>query len=133
MLQCWYDEDIIFLTYIIICACLSMQVKACPHDCNQLWPWRPLHLNVQMVQTSFSEIKLVVAQILQQKMQQLTLIEANLFYVFDYIDPPAVMEKRIAPSRSFICFIGAFLGGILGSLVVVIRYYFMDKKILESL
>ena len=90
-------------------------------------------LNIQMAQTSFSEIKLVIAQILQQKMQQLTLIEASNFYVFDYIDPPAVMEKKIAPNRSFICFIGAFLGGILGSLVVVIRYYFMDKKILESL
>mgnify|MGYP006112508989 FL=1 len=86
-----------------------------------------------MAQTSFSEIKLVIAQILQQKMQQLTLIEASNFYVFDYIDPPAVMEKKIAPNRSFICFIGAFLGGILGSLIVVIRYYYMDKKNPESL
>ncbi len=80
-------------------------------------------LNVQMSQTSFSEIKLVIAQILQQKMQQLTLIEANDSYVFDYIDPPAVMETKSEPSRSLICIIGAFLGGIIGCLIVIIRYY----------
>ena len=33
------------------------------------------------------EIKEVIAQLLQNKMQQLTLIEANDFYVFSYLDP----------------------------------------------
>lgn len=87
------------------------------------------YLNIQMSQTSFAEIKLVIAQLLQQKMQQLTLIEAGEFYVFDYIDPPAVMETKSEPVRSLICIIGAFLGGILGCLVVIVRYYFFDKKV----
>lgn len=81
------------------------------------------YLNFQMSKTSFSEIKLVIAQLLQQKMQQLTLIEASDFYVFEYIDPPAVMEKKSEPSRSIICFIGAIIGILLGCIVSIIRFY----------
>ena len=81
------------------------------------------YLNIQMSQTSFSEIKLVIAQLLQQKMQQLTLVEANNFYVFDYIDPPAVMETKTEPVRSLICIIGAILGGIIGCFIVILRFF----------
>ena len=86
------------------------------------------YLNIQMSQTSFAEIKLVIAQLLQQKMQQLALVEANDFYVFDYIDPPAVMETKSEPVRSLICIIGAFLGGIIGCLLVIIRFYVGKKN-----
>ena len=86
------------------------------------------YLNIQMTQTSFSEIKMVIAQLLQQKMQQLALVEASDFYVFDYIDPPAVMETKSEPVRSVICIIGAFLGGILGCLIVIIRFFTTDKQ-----
>ena len=86
------------------------------------------YLNIQMTQTSFAEIKMVIAQLLQQKMQQLALVEASDFYVFDYIDPPAVMETKSEPVRSVICIIGAFLGGILGCLIVIIRFYVTNKQ-----
>lgn len=85
-------------------------------------------LNIQIAQTSFSEIKQVIAQILQQKVQQLTLIEASKYYVFAYIDPPAVMETKAGPKRSIICIFGAFLGGLLGSLIVIIRFYFFGDR-----
>jgi len=81
------------------------------------------YLNFQMLETSFSEIKLVIAQLLQQKMQQLTLIEASEFYVFDYIDPPVVMETKSEPNRSLLCILGAFMGAILGILIVLARSY----------
>ena len=87
------------------------------------------YLNIQMAQTSFAEIKFVIAQLLQQKMQQLTLIEASDFYVFDYIDPPAAMEDKSEPFRAAICIIGAIIGGLLGCLVVVIRFYSTDQKL----
>ena len=53
-------------------------------------------LNSQMALTSYTEIKQVVAQILKQKMQQLALIETNEFYVFSYLDQPAVARKNRA-------------------------------------
>jgi LPS O-antigen subunit length determinant protein (WzzB/FepE family) len=83
-------------------------------------------LNFQIAQTSYTEIKQVIAQLLQQKMKQLTLIEANKYYVFSYLDPPAVMEEKVEPRRSSISILGAVLGLMLGILIVIIRQYLKD-------
>ena len=83
-------------------------------------------LNTQMALTSYTEIKQVVAQILKQKMQQLTLIEANEFYVFSYLDQPAVARNKIEPSRTSICILGTLLGFMLGVLFVLVRGYFKE-------
>ena len=85
-------------------------------------------LNTQMAQTSYTEIKEVIAQLLQNKMQQLTLIEANDFYVFSYLDPPKVMEEKIEPNRRSISILGAVLGILLGILIVIVREFFWHKK-----
>lgn len=86
-------------------------------------------LNLQIAQTSFTEIKEVIAQLLQQKMQTLALIEANEFYVFSYIDPPMVMEEKSEPTRSSISILGAILGGMLGILFVIVRHYLTNRNI----
>lgn len=83
-------------------------------------------LNTQMALTSYTEIKQVVAQVLKQKMQQLTLIEANEFYVFSYLDQPAVPREKIEPKRSSICILGAIFGFLLGVLIVLVRGYFKE-------
>ncbi len=81
------------------------------------------YLNTQIVKTSFTEIKQVVAALLQQETQKLTLIEANEAYVFDYIDPPVVMERKSEPYRALICLLGAIIGGIFGIVVVLINHF----------
>ena len=83
-------------------------------------------LNTQMALTSYTEIKQVVAQVLKQKMQQLTLIEANEFYVFSYLDQPAVPREKIEPTRSSICILGTIFGFMLGVLIVLVRGYFKE-------
>ena len=85
------------------------------------------YLNEQITKTNFVEIKLAIAALLQLETQKLTLIEANQYYVFDYIDPPAVMEKKAEPNRSLICMLGAFIGSILGSVLVLIKNYRSKK------
>lgn len=87
------------------------------------------YLNEQISMTGLSEIKQVLAQLLQDETKKLTLIEANEFYVFDYIDPPAVMELKSEPKRSLICILSALFGGIISVLVVLIRRYFFSKKL----
>ncbi len=67
-------------------------------------------LNQQISETQYTEIRQVIA-LIEQKMQQLTLIEANPNYVFAYIDPPIVMEMKFEPVRSKISILGALLGG----------------------
>ncbi len=86
------------------------------------------YLNMQIARTNLSEIKQVIAALLQQETQKLTLIEANEFYVYEYIDPPAVMEKKSEPSRALICIIGALLGGFLSILTVMLRHYTFVSK-----
>ena len=83
-------------------------------------------LYAQMALTSYTEIKQVVAEVLKQKMQQLALIEANEFYVFSYLDQPAVARKKIEPSRASICILGTLLGFMFGVLIVLVRGYFSE-------
>jgi uncharacterized protein involved in exopolysaccharide biosynthesis len=87
------------------------------------------YLNQQISMTSLSEIKQVLAELLQEETKKLTLIEANKYYVFDYIDPPAVMEKKSEPKRALICILSALLGGILSILLVLIRHYAIKQKV----
>ena len=86
------------------------------------------YLNEQISITNLSEIKQVLAELLQEETKKLTLIEANQSYVFDYIDPPAVMELKLEPKRALICFLSALLGGMLSILLVFIRHYAFSKK-----
>ena len=88
------------------------------------------YINKQISITSLSEIKEALAQLLQEETKKLTLIEANQFYVWDYIDPPAVMEKKSEPKRSIICIFGALLGGVLSILIVFIRHYVFKEKVI---
>ena len=85
-------------------------------------------LNLQIAQTSFTEIKQVIAQLLQQKMQTLTLIEANKLYVFSYLDPPVVMEEKSEPQRALICILYAVFGFMISIIIVFIKYYRSDTK-----
>ena len=82
-----------------------------------------------MAQTRHTEIKQVIAQLIQQKMQQLTLIEANKFYVFSYLDSPLVMEEKVEPNRKSISILGAVLGGLLGILAILIQHHLGYRKL----
>ena len=90
-----------------------------------------IYLNQQISMTGFSEVKQALAQLLQEETKKLALIEANQFYVFDYIDPPVVMEIKSEPNRVIIFIYSAILGGILGIVLALIKYYVSQKKILE--
>ncbi|MEK9568342.1 MAG: Wzz/FepE/Etk N-terminal domain-containing protein [Paracoccaceae bacterium] len=86
------------------------------------------YLNQQISMTSLSEIKQALAQLLQEETKKLTLIEANQFHVFEYIDPPAIMEQKSGPTRSIICIIFALLGGIISTLLVLLKHYALSEK-----
>tara|TARA_B100001057_G_C22716761_1_gene898064 strand:+ start:156 stop:1079 length:924 start_codon:yes stop_codon:yes gene_type:complete len=81
------------------------------------------YLNEQMAKTNYTEIKEVIAQLIQEKTQLLGLIEVSEFYIFDYIDPPVAMEEKYKPSRLIISFFGAIIGAILGIFIILARNY----------
>lgn len=86
------------------------------------------YLNTQMTQTNFSEVKELIARLLQKETQKLSLVEANDDYVFEFIDPPAVMEEKAEPNRLIIVFFGALFGIIIGSTVILVRFFNSDKE-----
>ena len=85
------------------------------------------YLNEQIGKTSLTEIKQVMASLLQQEIQKLTLIEANESYVFEYVDPPVAMENKSGPKRALICIISAVLGFMLSILLALVKYFFLKK------
>ena len=84
-------------------------------------------LNLQISLTNLSETKQAIAELIQEETQKLTLIEANQAYVFDYIDPPAVMELHSEPNRPLIFILFTLFGGILGIGIVLIKYMYKEK------
>lgn len=86
-------------------------------------------LNAQIAQTSYTEIKNIIAELLKQEIQQLTLIEANDFYVFSYLDPPIVKEEKSEPTRSSISILGAVFGFLLSILIVLFKNYIRVRKL----
>ena len=90
-------------------------------------------LNKQMLANNLSEIKKVTATLLEKEIQKLTLVEANEDYVFEYVYPPSVMEKKIMPNRFIIVFLSLLLGVFLGSLVVIFRHYLsLSRKMMRK-
>lgn len=87
------------------------------------------YLNKQISATSFTEIKQVMASLLQEQTQKLILIESSENYVYDYIDPPALMENKSEPRRAIICIIASVLGLMFGIFFTIIKYYISKEEI----
>ena len=90
------------------------------------------YLNKQISMTNLTEIKEALAELLQEETKKLTLLEATQYYVFDYIDPPAVMEEKSEPSRALIFILSVLLGGLLSIFIVLIRHYFLKTDSTSS-
>ena len=86
------------------------------------------YLNQQIVISSLQEVKVAFADLIQEETKKLTLIEAKNSYVFEYVDPPAVMERKSEPWRSFIVMLSILLGGILGIIFVLLKSFVLKEK-----
>lgn len=84
-------------------------------------------------ETNYAETKELIALLLQQEIQKLALIEANKFYVYEYIDYPAVMEHKSEPNRSFICITGSILGFLISIFITLMKhFYFKNQNIISN-
>lgn len=86
-----------------------------------------IYISERLTQTNLAEIKQVLASLLRQEIQKLTLVEANDFYVYEYIDPPAVMERKVEPRRARICIFFTFFGLILGLAYILFKHYILKQ------
>lgn len=86
------------------------------------------YLNDILMKTNLSEIKQAIATLIRQETQKLALIEANEFYVYEYIDPPAIMERKSEPKRAYICILVSIIGAILSIFFVIARHYLLNNR-----
>ena len=81
-------------------------------------------LNNQAQKMNYEDIKKAIANLQQEQMKSLMLIEANEEFVFKVLDSPIAPERKFEPRRSIIVFWGFMLGIVL-SLIVI---FFTDLK-----
>jgi uncharacterized protein involved in exopolysaccharide biosynthesis len=65
----------------------------------------------------------VFSELIEEQTKTVMLANASDEYVFQVIEPPVAPELESEPSRTLICVLGTMLGGMLGLLLVLIRYY----------
>ena len=87
-----------------------------------------IYLNEQITNTSLMEIRQVTASLLEKEIQKLTLVEANEDYVFEFVYPPSVMEEKSWPNRYLILILSFISGVMLGMIIALYWYYYLNKK-----
>jgi LPS O-antigen subunit length determinant protein (WzzB/FepE family) len=84
------------------------------------------YLTSEANKTNSEDLKKVLYSLIQSSTEKKMLAFARPQYLFKVIDPPIMPEKKASPRRSVICIIGAFLGVILGSLIVFMMHFYRE-------
>lgn len=85
------------------------------------------YLNDELNKTSSSELRKVVAQLLESKIQKQMYGNISDDYVFEIVDSAYVPYERARPSRAFICIMITTLGFLLSCLIVFILDHFKKR------
>jgi uncharacterized protein involved in exopolysaccharide biosynthesis len=85
-------------------------------------------LNNQIAQTNVADIRSILYKLIEEQAKTIMFAEVREEYVFKTIDPALVPEVRSKPNRAVTCVLGTMLGGILGVMLILIRYFVMGKN-----
>ncbi len=85
------------------------------------------YLNDELNKTSSSELRKVVAQLLESKIQKQMYGNISDDYIFEIVDSAYVPHERARPSRAFICIMITTLGFLLSCLIVFILDQFKKR------
>jgi len=80
-------------------------------------------LTKQLEKTAVAEMKGALYSLIEEQAKTIMFANVRDEYVFKTIDPAIISEKKHKPSRAIICILGLLLGGFLGGVVVLIRYF----------
>jgi uncharacterized protein involved in exopolysaccharide biosynthesis len=78
----------------------------------------------QIAITTIVDISSMLYKLVEEQAKTIMFAEVRDEYVFKTIDPAIVPEEKVKPSRALICLLGTMLGGILGVMFVLVRYFF---------
>ena len=86
------------------------------------------YLNDELNKTSSSELRRVISQLLENKIQKQMYANISDDYIFEVVDSPYIPHERSRPSRAFICIMLTALGFLISCLIVFVLDLF-NKKI----
>ncbi|HDY90639.1 MAG TPA: LPS O-antigen length regulator [Pseudoalteromonas sp.] len=85
-------------------------------------------LTKQLEHTKVADIRTVLYKLIEEQTKTIMFANVRDEYVFKTIDPALVPEKKFKPGRALICIFGFLLGGFLGIVIVVSKYFLKNEK-----
>ncbi|QDE30493.1 Wzz/FepE/Etk N-terminal domain-containing protein [Shewanella polaris] len=82
-----------------------------------------IFLKSQIQQTKIADIRSILYKLIEEQAKTIMFAEVRDEYVFKTIDPALIPEEKSKPKRALICVLGTMLGGMLGVMFVLIRYF----------
>ncbi|WP_038003266.1 Wzz/FepE/Etk N-terminal domain-containing protein [Teredinibacter turnerae] len=86
------------------------------------------YLTAQLEKTSIAEMQNIFYQLIEEQTKTIMLASVRDQYVFRVIDPPIIPEKKSGPNRILLVFLGVFLGGAGGLVIVWARSLLRQKE-----
>lgn len=86
------------------------------------------YLNDLISKTNLVETKYALAELIQNEVQKLSLVEANQDYIFKELDPPYVPDMKSKPQRAIICILGLIFGLMIGIFITLLKYFIFDPN-----
>lgn len=86
------------------------------------------YLEDQIQKTDLSATRNALARLIESQAQRLMVAESRPEYILKTIDPPVAPEEPSAPNRRLIVIFGAFLGVVVGSILVLVVFLPSQSK-----
>ena len=84
-------------------------------------------LNKQIELTNVADIRAILYKLVEEQAKTIMFAEVRDEYVFKTLDPALVPEEKAKPKRALICVLGTMLGGMLGIMILLIRYFALNR------
>ena len=82
------------------------------------------YITEQLDQTSLTEVRKVMFNLIEQETKKIMIAKATNEYIFRFIDPPVVPERKLKPNRPFIVILSGVLGGLVAMIFVTFLFAF---------
>ncbi|QIA64432.1 LPS O-antigen length regulator [Vibrio astriarenae] len=86
------------------------------------------YLQEQINRTQVTELQNMFYSLIEEQYKTQMLAEVEEEFVFKTIDPAVVPEEKDGPKRAIICVLALLLGGVLGTLIVLVRFVLNGQK-----
>ncbi|MBT1450693.1 LPS O-antigen length regulator [Glaciecola sp. XM2] len=80
-------------------------------------------LSSQLAETKITDIREILYRLVEEQAKIIMFANVRDEYVFKTIDPALVPEEKSGPKRAILCVLGAFLGGVFGIAIALIKYF----------